>query len=112
MATVVEVLRLPRGATSTSADRVVIAASVRTGSISERVPMAVVFPAPNPPPTTILTGTGGGRSAVSGAAENISAEDVEGQAGEGSVIAVRGSRGNRRRGPARLDAWRVRPGSG
>ena len=63
MATVVAVFRLPRGAMSTAADSAVIAASVTTGGISESVPIAVVLPAPNPPPTTIFTGTGGGRSA-------------------------------------------------
>ena len=84
MATVVAVFRLPRGAMSTAADGAVIAASVTTGGISDRVPIAVVLPAPNPPPTTIFTGTGGGRSAVSGGRANICTEDGEAS----SVIAV------------------------
>ena len=46
MATVVAVFRLPRGAMSTAADGAVIAASVTTGGISDRVPIAVVWPAP------------------------------------------------------------------
>ena len=80
----VTVFRLPEGAMSRAADGAVIATSVTTGGISDKVPIAVVLPAPNPPPTTIFTGTGGGRSAVSGGRANICVEDGEAP----SVIAV------------------------
>ena len=73
--------------------------------------MAVVFPAPNPPPTTIFDryrrrpvhGVGRGREHLR--------RGRGGPRSRGGVSHRRpGLRGNRRRGPARLDAWRVRAG--
>src|SRR5262245_13374326 len=58
-ATVVVVLSARRVRSSTPTDRPVIAASVVSGVISETAPTNVVFPTPNPPATTTLTGIGG-----------------------------------------------------
>jgi hypothetical protein len=45
---------------STPTAAVVMAASVVSGSISDKAPIAVVLPTPKPPEMTIFTGTGGG----------------------------------------------------
>src|SRR5580765_6558629 len=71
-ATVVVVLAVPSGPMSIPSDSLVIAASVVSGSISDRVPIAVVLPTPNPPATTILTGIGG--AAVGGADRSTTSE--------------------------------------
>src|SRR3954447_1239574 len=61
IATVVVVLPGPAAPTwSTVEAAMVIAASVVSGSISDSAPIIVVLPTPNPPETTIFTGTGGG----------------------------------------------------
>src|SRR5262245_32538215 len=57
-ATVVVVLSGVRWFWSNSEPAVVIAASVRSGVISEMAPTAVVFPTPKPPAIMILTGVG------------------------------------------------------
>src|SRR2546423_2910184 len=54
---------------SMSAPTDVIAASVRSGGISEMAPTAVVFPTPKPPAITILTGVGGRREPATGSAD-------------------------------------------
>src|SRR5215470_4918904 len=59
MATVVVVFWLPTPASSIPTEALVIAASVVNGEISDSAPTNVVFPAPNPPDTRILAGTGG-----------------------------------------------------
>src|SRR3954447_22738917 len=63
IATVVVVLPRTRLRSSTSADTVVMAASVVSGVISEIAPTNVVLPTPKPPATTILTGIGAARTA-------------------------------------------------
>src|SRR6266566_1854329 len=60
-ATVVVVFWLPEPGRSIPIATVVIAASVVSGSISDRAPTNVVLPTPKPPDTTIFTGTGGSR---------------------------------------------------
>src|SRR5690349_4295086 len=60
MATVVVVFVRTSPALSTPAPRVVMAASVVSGGISEMAPTRVVLPTPKPPATMILTGTGAG----------------------------------------------------
>src|SRR5919198_4060070 len=54
---------------SISAPTEVIAASVRSGGISEMAPTAVVLPTPKPPAMTILTGVGGRLAAATGSAD-------------------------------------------
>src|SRR3954451_22787391 len=58
MATVV--VRLPGSAvtSSTPTDAAVNASSVSSGGISDRARTSVVLPTPNPPATTIFSGTG------------------------------------------------------
>src|SRR5918996_5955684 len=58
MATVVVVLSGSQVASSTSTLTDVIAASVRSGTISDTAPTNVVLPTPKPPETTILTDFG------------------------------------------------------
>jgi hypothetical protein len=58
-------------------DASVISASVVSGAISEIAPTVVVFPTPNPPAMTILTGTG----ALSGA--EAEAREAGRSAGDG-----------------------------
>src|SRR4051794_27306160 len=62
MATVVVVLFGVAVRSSTPTDADVITASVRSGTISETAPTKVVFPAPNPPDTTIFVDREGRRS--------------------------------------------------
>ena len=96
MATVVAVFRLPPGATSTAADGAVIAASVITGGISDRVLIAVVLPAPKPATDDDLHGDRRGRSSVT------SGSGREQLTGSGpSVIAVDAGTGRAGTGPAR-----------
>src|SRR2546429_1300106 len=59
IATVVAILPVRRSESSTPTEAAVITASVVSGAISEIAPTVVVLPTPNPPATTILTGTGG-----------------------------------------------------
>lgn len=63
-ATVVVVLAGTWPVRSISAATEVIAASVRSGVISEIEDTAVVLPTPKPPAITILTGVGGRRAPV------------------------------------------------
>src|SRR4051812_40508081 len=70
MATVVEVLRSEtRPASSTPIECSVIAASVRSGSMSDSEPMKVVLPTEKPTATTILTTVGGASGVPAAAAE-------------------------------------------
>ena len=64
IATVVAVLPVRLPGVSTPTDAAVISASVVSGEISEIAPTVVVLPTAKPPATTILTGTGGFRTAV------------------------------------------------
>src|SRR5919108_158767 len=63
MATVVVVLPVTADRSSMPTDRSVMTASVVSGVISDTAPTNVVFPTPNPPATTILTGMGSPTSA-------------------------------------------------
>src|SRR5256885_4732868 len=67
-ATVVVVLFGTCPVRSMSALTDVMAASVRSGGISEIAPTVVVLPTPNPPAMTIFTGVGGRRLPAAGSA--------------------------------------------
>src|SRR5882672_1156642 len=70
-ATVVVVLFGTCPVRSMSALTDVIAASVRSGGISEIAPTVVVLPTPNPPAMTIFTGVGGRRLPAAGSANGF-----------------------------------------
>src|SRR5437588_36097 len=93
-ATVVVVLSGTWPVRSISAATSVMAASVVSNGISEMPATAVVFPTPNPPAMTILTGSGGRRAAVAGLADGLESTDHSFHDGDvANAVGVRSSGG-------------------
>src|ERR1700682_4057102 len=69
-------------------DAVVISASVVSGAISEIAPTVVVLPTPNPPATTILTGTRGLAPLGERTESTDHSQDGRGVIGVGHILRV------------------------